>query len=92
MQARKLGEPVKNIERGRGEEKLERDSARSLQEKPDRGSQINSQTSRAHRDGSAEDPEGTSRPLVADEGEGVLKGERDGRKIVGQEIGGRENG
>jgi hypothetical protein len=83
VQADELDECVKNIESGCHDEKLERDSARSPQEKPGRRSYIDSEAARADRDGSAEEPEGTTGPLVAYEGEGMLKRKSDGGKTVG---------
>ena len=83
VQAGELGGAVKQVECSRGDEKPKSDASRSPQEQADRGPDVEAQAARADRDRSAEDPEGTLRALVADEGEGTLQCESGGQSSVG---------
>ncbi len=68
------------------------DAARRSQQQSNRRSQIDSQTSRANRDRRTKDPERALGPLMADEGEAALQGERDGQETMCQKIGNGEGG
>jgi hypothetical protein len=85
MQACKLSEAVQKVESGGSDEKPGTNPSRSLQEKSECGSQVNSQAARADRNRSTEEAEGPLRALVADESERLLKGESDVGGMMPQE-------
>ena len=86
MQTSQFRHRVEKIERGRGHEQAESDRSRGAKQKSQRRSQINSQTARADGYLGAENPEGTLRPLVADDGEAALQCQTNRQKTVRQEI------
>jgi len=79
MYAGKLDSPLHEIERDRHEQPAPCELARYAQEQADRRAEVNSQTSCAHRDCSAEQNERPFRLLVADQRERALQRKPDFR-------------